>query len=110
MKTGIILKFHIAGLPVEAFGVYSEEDGIILDGNIQLGVEGDLRSTLESLLGKVGCTVSLSFFPQITVERIWMTYRNNLNEMSFGLKLKDNDKELGRIQTFLKNKEVSICF
>lgn len=105
MKAGIILKLHVAELPAEVSGVFTEEDGIRLDGNIRLSSVGSLRDALEFLLEKCGYSLALSFLPAVQADAVWMTYRQKQAEIGFGIQFQDGRGELGLIQAVLKDTE-----
>ena len=101
MKAGITLRLHVAGLPAEVSGIYTEESGIILDGSLRLASAGNLRDALEFLLEKCGHRLSLSFLPQVQADAVWMTYRQKQAETDFGVRFRDGKGELGLIQAVM---------
>ncbi len=101
MKAGITLRLHVAGLPAEVSGIYTEESGIILDGSLRLASAGNLRDALEFLLEKCGHRLSLSFLPQVQADAVWMTYRQKQAETGFGVRFRDGKGELGLIQAVM---------
>lgn len=110
MKAGVILTLYIAGLPAKAAGIYTESTGIILDGSIQLPSKSGLEEALEFLLKKSGYSFDLSFLPKLQAEVIWMTYCQRSSEIGFGIKLRDDTKELGQIQVIMQGVERRLLF
>ena len=101
MKAGVILTLHVAGFPVEAAGIFTEDKGIILSGSLKLPSKGSLRDVLGDLLKKGGYTLNLSVIPEINIETLWMSYCQGSSEMRVGLKLRDGMEDLGEIQAVM---------
>ncbi len=101
MKAGVILTLHVAGFPVEAAGIFTEDKGIILSGSLKLPSKGSFREVLGDLLKKGGYTLNLSVIPEINIETLWMSYCQGSSEMRVGLKLRDGMEDLGEIQAVM---------
>lgn len=98
MKAGIGLLFHIGSFPAKVSGIYSAEEGFLLDGEICLEGSPGFREMLEQLAKAMGITVNLWMLPEINVENIWFTYVQKPETMGFGLKISEKDNELGTIR------------
>lgn len=110
MKAGVILTLHVAGFPVEAAGIFTEDKGIILSGSLKLPSKGSFREVLGDLLKKGGYTLNLSVIPEINIETLWMSYCQGSSEMRVGLKLRTAWKIWERYRQLCQTGRKSFCF